>query len=117
LSEKDFKFWDFSWDEMGRFDLPAMIDYIYKVKSKEGRANFSHHDLLFVGHSMGGTALLVMGVTRPEYSPKIRAAFLLAPVAYSAGVKPPLPWISQYAQQIQVKFWFPLQFHKYLCSF
>jgi lysosomal acid lipase/cholesteryl ester hydrolase len=30
----DEKYWDFSWDEMGYYDIPAQIDYIYSIKSE-----------------------------------------------------------------------------------
>lgn len=32
LKTSDNAFWDFSWHEMGLEDLPALVDYIYKVK-------------------------------------------------------------------------------------
>ena len=32
LTPKDRKFWDFSFQEMGEIDLPAMVDYVLKVR-------------------------------------------------------------------------------------
>jgi lysosomal acid lipase/cholesteryl ester hydrolase len=105
LSETDIKFWDFSWDEMAEYDLPAMIDYIYDVKSQEDKANFDH-DLLYVGHSMGGTIFYAMMATKLEYNTKVRAAFLLAPVTYMAGLKAIYTWVAPLAKPIQVVEYF-----------
>ena len=41
----DHAFWDFTWEDMGRFDLPAMIKYVLKVS---GRKTIS-----YVGYSEG----------------------------------------------------------------
>lgn len=35
LRHDDSRFWDFSFHEMALFDLPAEIDYIYKIKGCE----------------------------------------------------------------------------------
>lgn len=32
LKPDDAKYWDFSWHEMAFYDVPAEIDYIYKIK-------------------------------------------------------------------------------------
>ncbi|CAA9999153.1 unnamed protein product, partial [Nesidiocoris tenuis] len=57
------------------YDLSATIDLILKTTGFES--------LLYVGHSMGTSAFLVLLSERPEYNKKVRAAALLAPVAYS----------------------------------
>jgi len=47
LSIKDKAFWDFSWEEMGTKDTPAVIDYILKSTGAD-KVNF-------LGHSEGTT--------------------------------------------------------------
>ena len=32
LTPDDKEFWDFSFQEMGEIDLPAMVDYVLKVR-------------------------------------------------------------------------------------
>lgn len=77
------KFWNFSWHEIGIFDLPAMIDYIlYKTGEKS---------LYYIGHSQGTTTFFVMSSTRPEYNRKIRLFIALAPVAYMRNAEGPIP--------------------------
>jgi pimeloyl-ACP methyl ester carboxylesterase len=68
------RLWDFSYNEIGQYDLAAMIDYVlaYTRQSK----------LFFVGHSQGTTALIVLLATRPEYNLKIAQAHLLAAVTF-----------------------------------
>lgn len=68
------EFWNFSWHEIGVYDLPAMIDYMLEVSGSP--------NAFFAGHSQGTTALLVMLSTRPEYNQKIIQAHLMAPSAY-----------------------------------
>jgi len=42
----------------------------------------SENDLIYVGHSMGTTALFVMLSEMPEYNEKIKLFIALAPVAF-----------------------------------
>ncbi|XP_039294802.1 lipase 1 [Nilaparvata lugens] len=74
MSVLDPKFWEFSWHEMGLYDLPGMLDYIIQWTG--------YPDVLYVGHSMGTTMAYVMGSMRPEYNRKIRVSIHMAPVAY-----------------------------------
>ncbi|KAK9505162.1 hypothetical protein O3M35_009276 [Rhynocoris fuscipes] len=71
----DPKFWDFTFHEMGYYDVPAAIDKILDVTG--------YKQVFFIGHSMGCTVFFVMASLRPEYDRKVRAAVMLAPVAYT----------------------------------
>lgn len=44
LRHDDSEFWDFSWHEMAYFDIPAEIDYLYKIR---GLYYYSPHILVF----------------------------------------------------------------------
>uniref|UniRef100_A0A1B6M7U3 Lipase n=1 Tax=Graphocephala atropunctata TaxID=36148 RepID=A0A1B6M7U3_9HEMI len=72
-------FWDFSWHEMGYYDLPASIDYILNVTG--------HSQLFYIGHSMGTTMYFVLGATRPEYMDKVQAMVAMAPVAFPWNIR------------------------------
>ncbi|XP_062551579.1 lipase 1-like [Armigeres subalbatus] len=76
------KFWDFSWYEIGIYDLPKIVDYTLNVTDKE--------KLHYIGHSQGTTVFLVMCSERPEYNEKIVLAQELAPVAYLEHMNSPL---------------------------
>ncbi|EDW76557.1 uncharacterized protein Dwil_GK14603 [Drosophila willistoni] len=77
------QFWDFSFHEVGMYDLPAAVDYILQ-RSR----NFSQVHL--VGHSQGTTCIFAMGSERPQYMKKIKLVQALAPVAYFDYVEGPL---------------------------
>ncbi|KAM0731929.1 Lipase 3 [Formica fusca] len=81
-SIKDKEFWDFSWHEIGYYDLPATIDYILE---KTG-----HSELYYIGHSQGTTTFYVMMSERPEYNSKIKGMISLAPIAFLSNQRSPL---------------------------
>ena len=72
--EKDVRFWQFSWEEHGRLDLPATLGYVKRVTGVS--------QISYIGHSMGTTALFVMFHHFPEMKNSIRDVVALAPVAY-----------------------------------
>nr|CAD7448587.1 unnamed protein product [Timema bartmani] len=80
LSLEDPEFWQFSWHEMGIYDLPATIDYVLERTAQR--------KLYYIGHSMGNTMFYVLCSMRPEYNAKIRAQFSLAPVAFVEHIYP-----------------------------
>ncbi|CAL1688828.1 unnamed protein product [Lasius platythorax] len=79
IAAKDY--WDFSWHEIGTYDLPAMIDYVLQTTGRE--------KLFYLGHSQGTTAFFVMSTQLPEYQDKIEAMFAMAPIAYCGRMKSP----------------------------
>lgn len=76
FNKKSKEFWDFSFHEIGVFDLPATVDYILK-ESQEKSLNF-------LGFSQGGAAGLVMLSMKPEYNEKISQVHLMAPAVFMA---------------------------------
>lgn len=74
LNPENPEFWNFTWHEMGIHDLPTSTDFIL---NHTGAAN-----LLYIGHSQGTTMALVAGTRIPDLDKKIKAFFLLAPIAY-----------------------------------
>eukprot|EP00092_Neocalanus_flemingeri_P032434 GFUD01035275.1.p1 GENE.GFUD01035275.1~~GFUD01035275.1.p1 ORF type:complete len:340 (-),score=70.02 GFUD01035275.1:2-1021(-) len=67
------EFWQFSWDEMAQYDIPAQIEKILEVTGRE--------KLFYIGHSMGTTTFLAMHHYRQDVAKKIQLGNLLAPVA------------------------------------
>lgn len=82
LRPLDSKFWDFTWHEIGLYDLPAMIDYAFE---KSGSTT-----LKYIGHSQGTTSFFVMASERPEYNEKISLMVALSPVAFMSHVRSPI---------------------------
>ncbi|XP_061383984.1 lipase 1-like [Danaus plexippus] len=78
----DDSFWNFSFHELGYFDLPAFIDTVLNV-TKATR-------LAAVGHSQGNTVFYVLGSTRPEYNSKVSIMIALAPICFLQNTKYPV---------------------------
>ena len=82
LNPNKDEFWKWSFDEMGEFDIPAIIDYIVNT-TKMPKVNF-------VGHSQGCVAFF-SGVIQNNYlNEKVDKFFALAPAAFLPNIKIPL---------------------------
>lgn len=55
---------------MALMDLPALIEYILNMTK--------HKQLIYIGHSQGGTLLTILLSEHPEYNSKIASAHLIA---------------------------------------
>jgi lysosomal acid lipase/cholesteryl ester hydrolase len=82
FSPNQSDFWGFTWEEIGKYDLPAMIDYVLNVTGKES--------LYYVGYSQGTTIFYVMTSMKPEYNDKIKMMFQLAPIAWLSHMRSPI---------------------------
>ncbi|XP_032738939.1 lipase member N isoform X2 [Lontra canadensis] len=81
LSVNEEKFWAFSFDEMAKYDLPAIVDLIINKTGQE--------KLYFIGHSLGTTIGFVAFSTMPELAQRIKMNFALGPVVsfkYPTGI-------------------------------
>lgn len=67
-------YWNFSWDEIGEFDTPAVVDEVLRSTGKT--------KVIYIGHSQGNTAMFALLSTKPEYNAKISIFAALAPVVY-----------------------------------
>ncbi|XP_072485076.1 lipase member N-like isoform X2 [Notamacropus eugenii] len=72
LSVDQEEFWAFSFDEMGKYDLPSVIDFIVQKTGQQ--------KLYFIGHSLGTTIGFIAFTTRPEVAQRIKMNFVLGPV-------------------------------------
>lgn len=81
LAANEPAFWQFSWHEIGVYDMPAVLQHVLRVT----RARKLH----YVGHSQGTTVLLVLLAQRPQFNARIASATLLAPVAYLQHLSSP----------------------------
>lgn len=73
-SYKSSEFWNFSWHEIGYFDLPAMIEYaLDKTDSSK---------VYYVGHSQGCSSILALLSTRPSFNSMLSQVHLMAPSVF-----------------------------------
>ncbi|XP_029707755.2 lipase 1 [Aedes albopictus] len=85
LSVDSEEYWNFSFHEIGYYDLPAKIDYILNTTN--------NNKLQYVGFSQGTTVFFVMGSTRPEYNDKIALMIALSPAVLITRVRSPIVWL------------------------
>jgi len=81
LTVADKKYWDFSFHEMGLYDLPANIDF---VLNKTGK-----NQIVYVGHSQGTEQFWISNILREDVGPKIAAMAAFAPVMSVAHANSP----------------------------
>lgn len=65
-------YWDFGFDQLAKYDIPAFIESIL-IESKADK-------IIYVGHSQGSTQFKAALVERPELGEKIQAFVALGPV-------------------------------------
>ncbi|BBN14683.1 lysosomal acid lipase/cholesteryl ester hydrolase [Marchantia polymorpha subsp. ruderalis] len=73
LNSSDPAFWDWTFDELAAYDLPAMMEFVYNKTSQK---------IMYVGHSMGTTILLAALIEQAAHLVDIvRGAVFVCPVA------------------------------------
>ncbi|XP_064999980.1 triacylglycerol lipase 2-like [Musa acuminata AAA Group] len=73
------EYWDWSWDELAEYDLPATVEYVYGHTGKQ--------KLHYVGHSPG-TLMALASFCHSELQEMVISAVLLSPNAYSNKIGP-----------------------------
>lgn len=100
-------YWDFSWHEIGYYDLPSIIDYILDVTASE--------KVHCIGFSQGTTAYFVLTSTRPEYNEKVALMVAMAPSAFVQLIRSPIArimipmveWLAKFMASHEVYGWLP----------
>ncbi|CAI0439935.1 unnamed protein product [Linum tenue] len=72
LTTDDKDYWNWSWDELVNYDLPATVDYVH---------NQTGEKLHYIGHSQG-TLIALASLSKGLLMDKLRSATLLCPIAY-----------------------------------
>lgn len=74
LDPQSKKYWDYSWHEIGYYDIPTAIEYVLKKTNKK--------KVRYVGHSQGCTVFAVALTMHPDLNRKISSAYLLNPAIF-----------------------------------
>ncbi|KAI8042910.1 hypothetical protein M5D96_004233, partial [Drosophila gunungcola] len=83
------KYWDFSFHEIGKYDVPAAIDLILSLTKQP--------TIQYIGHSQGSTAFFVMCSESPHYAHKVQLMQALSPTVYlQANRSPVLQFLSMF---------------------
>ncbi|KAJ8922164.1 hypothetical protein NQ315_004099 [Exocentrus adspersus] len=81
LKVEQKEFWQFSWHEIGIYDLPAQLNYIMETTTVT--------QVSYIGHSQGTTAFFVMASEKVEFNTNINLMTAMAPVAFMAHLPHP----------------------------
>ncbi|XP_057510827.1 triacylglycerol lipase 2-like [Actinidia eriantha] len=72
LSPSDPAYWNWSWDELAAYDLPASFEYVHDETGQK---------LHYVGHSLG-TLMALAAFSQDNLLNMLRSAALFCPIAY-----------------------------------
>lgn len=83
-----------SWDEMAKYDLPAMVNFILKKTEQPS--------LHYAGHSQGSLIAFAELSRNQDLAQKIKAVFALGPVAYLGHMESPLKFLADFLPELEV---------------
>jgi len=73
------QFWDFSWDEMAKYDFPSQINYVLQTTGAS--------KITYIGHSEGTIQAFAGFLLDPSLVSKVNLYIALAPVAYVGHIE------------------------------
>ncbi|KAB2011731.1 hypothetical protein ES319_D09G040500v1 [Gossypium barbadense] len=71
------EFWDWSWDELVSYDLPAVFDFVF---------NHTAQKIHYIGHSLG-TLIGLASFSEGHQEDQLKSAAFLSPIAYLTHMK------------------------------
>ncbi|KAK7327224.1 hypothetical protein VNO80_31589 [Phaseolus coccineus] len=80
LGSNDAAFWNWSWDELASYDLPAFVNYVH---------NNTGQNIHYVGHSLG-TLMAFTAFSEGQVFNMLRSAAMLSPIAHMREVNSPI---------------------------
>ncbi|KFB46694.1 AGAP003082-PB-like protein [Anopheles sinensis] len=94
LHSESKEYWDFSWHEIGYYDVPATIDRILELTHCKR--------LYYIGVSQGATVFFVMVTTQPEYNGKVARMYALSTSLYMQFIRSPIfRWVAENASVLK----------------
>ncbi|KAG2710596.1 hypothetical protein I3760_04G034500 [Carya illinoinensis] len=77
LNSSTTDFWNWTWDELASFDMPAVIDFVCGQTGQK---------INYVGHSQG-TLIALVSFSEGKLVKQMKSVALLSPVAYMSNMK------------------------------
>lgn len=92
LDPNQKEFWQFSWDEIAKYDLPATVNKMIAITGVQ--------QVYFVGHSQGGGVGYAQLSQDPDFAKKIKMFAPLAPAVYLDALTGPLKLLAPFSQDL-----------------
>lgn len=107
LKPEDKEFWNFSFHEMGLYDIPAFADHILSENTYTDK-------VIYIGHSQGTAAVFCALSENFEYMKnKIKLFIAMGPVAKTKSISSKLMHLCDFIQLDQICY--KLGFHEIFC--
>jgi pimeloyl-ACP methyl ester carboxylesterase len=116
--DTDSAYWDFSWQEMADFDVPAQVEYVLSQSD--------YKKLVYIGHSQGSTQMFAHLSEHVSFADKLYCAIMLNPVASVTHQTSDIlaycskPGFTKLARMLGVREFLPASntnYMAYLCSY
>ncbi|KAG9455103.1 hypothetical protein H6P81_008007 [Aristolochia fimbriata] len=101
LSPDDPAYWDWTWDALVEFDLPATFQYVFYQTGQK---------MNYVGHSLG-TLIALGSFSKLKLLDKLNAAAMLSPIAYMSQITSPITKTA--AQNFAAETYYWLGLHEF----
>lgn len=89
-------FVSYSWDEMARYDLPAMLKFVL--------AKTSQPSLYYAGHSQGTLIGFAEFSRNKELAKVVKKFFALGPVATVGYMESPIKYLAAFLPELEVLY-------------
>ncbi|MED6114905.1 hypothetical protein PIB30_085070 [Stylosanthes scabra] len=77
LTTNDKEYWDWTWEELANYDLPASLGYVYKHTGQK---------MHYIGHSLG-TLMALTAFSQHKLLHMLRSGTMLSPIAHLNHIK------------------------------
>ncbi|XP_020109283.1 triacylglycerol lipase 2-like [Ananas comosus] len=99
LSPSNSAYWEWSWDQLVAYDLPAVVEYVYNQTRNQ--------KIHYIGHSLG-TLMALASFCEHRLLDMIRSAALLCPIAFLDQITSSIARASANAFVGEVSYWLGL---------
>ncbi|XP_039009375.1 triacylglycerol lipase 2-like [Hibiscus syriacus] len=96
LDSSQPEFWNWSWDELVSFDLPAVFDFVF---------NQTQQRIHYIGHSLG-TLIGLASFSEGHQANTLKSAAFLSPIAYLSHMNTALGTVAAKAFVGEITTWF-----------
>lgn len=93
LKPNQKEFWNFTFDQMARYDSPAVIKFIQNTTKRT--------QIGYIGHSQGATQIFALLSLQPKYASILRPFISWAPAVYIGHMSSIVKWATYLAPLLQ----------------